>query len=126
MARKRRFDSRRRLLKTGEYEKVDGTYIFKWSDKAGNRHSFTAKTLEKLREKETDNVVNKYEGIRTEAQNVTVNDIYRLWCDLKRALKDNTFQNYKYMYETFVSENLGKLRVQRLKKQIYDVFTTIL
>lgn len=116
MARKKRFDSRRRLLKSGEYEKPDGSYIYKWSDRTGKRHSFTAKTLEELRTKETKITVDKYDGIRIEAQNVTVNDLYRLWCALKCGLKDNTFQNYKYMYEMFVAENLGKLRVQTLKK----------
>ena len=35
---------------------------------------------------------------------------------MKRGLKDNTFQNYKYMYEMFVEQDLGKLRIQKLKK----------
>lgn len=60
--------------------------------------------------------VNEYEGIRSEAVNTTVNDIYRLWCNMKRGLKDNTFQNYKYMYEMFVAPDLGQMKVQNLKK----------
>ena len=42
---KRRFESRRRLLKTGEYEKADGHYLYRWTDNKGMRHSVTADTL---------------------------------------------------------------------------------
>lgn len=35
---------------------------------------------------------------------------------LKRGLKDNTFENYKYMYETFVRNQIGDKRISMLKK----------
>lgn len=44
----------------------------------------------------------KSDGIKAEARYITINDLYELWKDLKRGLKNNTFENYKYMYETFV------------------------
>lgn len=112
----KRYDSRRRLLKKCEYEKADGHYIYRWTDGKGKRHSVTAPTLEELRCKEEQIQVNKHDGIRAEAVNVTVNDIYRLWCNMKRGLKDNTFQNYKYMYDTFVAPDLGRLKIQALKR----------
>lgn len=39
----------------------------------------------------------KLDGIRAEAQNIIINDIYDLWCSLKREMKDSTFQNYKLL-----------------------------
>lgn len=118
MAKKenKRYDSRRRLLKQNEYEKADGQYLYRWTDNMGKRHSVGAKTLEELRKKEGDIQVNKYDGIRSEAINTTVNDVYALWCNMKRGLKDNTFQNYKYMYATFVEPDFGRLKVKTLKK----------
>lgn len=113
---KKRYDSRRRLLKKCEYEKADGHYMYRWTDGKGKRHSITADTLEELRKKEEQLRVNEHDGIRSEAVNTTVNDIYRLWCNMKRGLKDNTFQNYKYMYEMFVAPDLGQMKVQNLKK----------
>ena len=35
---------------------------------------------------------------------------------LKKGLKDNTFSNYRYMYDQFVYEELGKQRVVLLKR----------
>ena len=39
-----------------------------------------------------------------------------MWCELKRGVKDNTFQNYKYMYNQFVRQNFGKQRIIMVKK----------
>ena len=58
----------------------------------------------------------KLDGIKAEARYVTVNEMFDLWCQLKRGLKNNTFENYKYMYDTFVRPNFGKQRIAALKK----------
>ena len=55
MAVERRKDNKNRVLKEGEYQRSSGTYEFKWRDKRGGRHSISAVTLEKLREKENHN-----------------------------------------------------------------------
>ena len=48
---KKRYDSKHRLLRTGETERTDGYYIYRWTTRDGRRHSCTAATLEELREK---------------------------------------------------------------------------
>ena len=53
------------------------------------------KTLEELREKEAAIEKDKLDGIKAEARYVTVNEMFDLWCQLKRGLKNNTFENYK-------------------------------
>lgn len=75
-----------------------------------------AKTLEELREKEAQIANDKFEGIKAESQNVTINEMFDLWCQIKRGLKNNTFENYKYMYNLFVRPNFGKNRISKLKK----------
>ena len=42
----------------------------------------------------------KNDGIKTEARYITVNELFDLWKVLKRGLKNNTFENYQYMYNT--------------------------
>ena len=112
----KRYDKKHRLLRTGETERADGYYVFRWTARNGKRRSVTASTLEELRKKEE--LINRdvSDGIRADVQNVTVNDVYDLWRHLKRGLKDNTFQNYCYMYDQFVAEDIGKLRIQKLKR----------
>lgn len=111
----KRKDKNRVVLRTGEGQRENGTYFYRWTVK-GVRHYVYAKTLEELREKEKSISKDKSDGIKAEARYVTVNDLFELWKSLKRGLKDNTFENYKYMYETFVSPNLGQQRISTLKK----------
>ena len=98
MAVERRKDAKRRVLKEGEYQRSNGTYEFKWRDRRGNRHSVYAKTLEELREKENDVLRDAFDGIQTEKSNLTINDLYDRWKQLKKGLQENTFNNYQYMY----------------------------
>ena len=57
-----------------------------------------------------------------EARYVIINEMYDLWEQLKRGIKDNTFENYKYMYNTFVRPSFGKKRIQTLKKSDVKIF----
>lgn len=122
----RRMDDKRRVLRTGETQRADGYYTYRWTTRNGKRHSVTAKTLEELREKEDQIVKDKCDGIRAEAKNVRLNDVFELWCNMKRGLKDNTYQNYCYMYNMFVRGNLGCLRVQTLRKSDIKRFYNLL
>lgn len=112
----RRLDKNRVTLRKGEYQRSDGRYCFRWNTRDGKRHCIYGKTLDELRRKETELTVDQFDGIRTDKQHTTVNDMFELWCELKRGLKDNTFQNYKYMYNNFVRNNFGRLRIVNVKK----------
>ena len=69
-----------------------------------------------MREKEAQIERDKQDGIKAEARYTTVNDLFELWIVLKRGLKNNTFENYKYMYNMFVRGYLGNKRISALKK----------
>lgn len=112
----KRYDRKRRLLKTGETERADGYYTYRWTSRNGKRHSVTASSLEELRKKEEQILRDTSDGIRADAQNVTVNALFELWRSLKQNLKGNTFSNYCYMYQQFVADDIGKLPVCKLKR----------
>lgn len=112
----KRKDKDRIVLKKGECQRANGTYHYSWTSQDGKRHFVYAKTLEELREKETQIEIDKFDGIKAEARNVTINEMFDLWCQIKRGLKNNTFENYKYMYNTFARPNFGKQRISTLKK----------
>ena len=115
-AQTKRKDKDRIVLRKGESQRKNGTYQFSWTDKLGKRHFIYAPTLEELREKEAAIEKDKLDGIKAEARYITLNEMFDLWCQLKRGLKNNTFENYKYMYNTFVRSNFGKQRITALKK----------
>lgn len=112
----RRKDNKKRVLKDGEYQRANGTFEYKWRDKRGKRNSIYAKTLDELRDKEIEVLRDTLDGIRTYEKNLTINDLYYLWVKIKRGLKDNTFQNYKYMYMQFVEPNFGHSKIADLKR----------
>ena len=113
---KPRFDNRHVRLKTGESQLENGSYVYRWTDRIGKRRAVYAPTLDLLREKEEEILIDKHDGIRADKKTMTVNDLFDLWKDLKRGIKDSTFQNYVYMYELFVRPTFGKNRVCMVKK----------
>ena len=115
-AKAKRKDKSRVVLRTGEIQRKDGTYQYSWTDKNKKRRYVYARTLDNLREKEEQIAKDISDGIKAEARYTTLNELYALWKDLKRGLKDNTFENYKYMYETFVRNQIGDKRISMLKK----------
>ena len=93
MAIERRKDNKNRVLKEGEYQRSNGTFEYKWRDKRGKRHSIYAKTLDELREKEIDVLRDALDGIRADKNDLTINDLYFRWVQLKKGLKANTCHN---------------------------------
>ena len=85
----RRKDNKNRVLKEGEYQRANGTFEYKWTDKKGKRHSTYAKTLEELREKENDVLRDILDGIKADKNSLTINDLYYRWVNLKKGLKYN-------------------------------------
>ena len=116
MAQTKRKDSARVVLRTGEGQRNNGTYYYRWQDKNGKRHYIYAKTLPELRMREKEVDKDNCEGIKAEARYTTVNDLYELWKQIKRGLKNSTYENYTYMYEMFVRNDIGKMRVSTIKK----------
>lgn len=112
----RRKDNKGRVLKEGETQRKNGTYDYRWKDKIGNRHSIYANTLDELRQKKEEVFKDMRDGIKVTSQKVTINDIYNIWITIKKGIKNNTFQNYKYMYNKFVYNTLGKYKLLEVKR----------
>lgn len=111
-----RKDAAGRKLKDGERQRPNGSYEYRWTDKIGKRHSIYAATLKELREKELKVTQDAIDGIRVSSNHLTVNDWYAKWKSLKKGLKENTFQNYQYMYNQYVSETFGKMKLKQVKR----------
>lgn len=122
----KRKDKQGRVLGKGEYQRPNGTYEYRWLSRNHKRHCLYAPTLEKLRDKEKELNRDLLNGIDIEEKMITLNDLYGLWQKLKKGLKDNTFKNYKYMYEKFVMPDFGENKVYFLKKSDIRVFCNTL
>ena len=116
MAQRTRYDSNRVKLRTGEYQKSDGHYEYRYTV-FGKTYSVYAKNLETLREKESEiQSLETAKQVKFDSRTTTLNDVFYLWKELKRGLRPNTFQNYCYMYERYVQDGLGRLYIASIKK----------
>ncbi len=55
-------------------------------------------------------------------QKSTLNDLFDLWLEIKRGLKENTKTNYVYMYDQYVRDSLGRMKISQLKKSDIKAF----
>ena len=111
MARKKaskRYDSKGIVLKTGEYQRKDGMYLYKYKDTMGKQRIIYSSTLAELRAKKEQTEQDLKDGIKTAKENtLTVNDMFDRYIATKTELKDSTRNNYKYMYEHYIRDSLS-------------------
>ena len=113
----------RYVLRAGEYERKDKKgFDYIWRDKYGHQHKIGALTLQELRQREKEVERDKLDGLHTSRKRTTVNDFYDVWKANKTGLKQNTYSNYVWMYETFVSQTLGKRRIAEVKESDIAAF----
>ena len=75
----KRKDNKGRNLRTGEYQRTDGIYQFKYTDSTGKKRVIYSKNLAELRVKEEAVKQDLKDGIKTRAEvNLTVNDIDKI------------------------------------------------
>lgn len=112
----KRRDKDRIVLRKGESQRSNGSYMYRWVDEEGKRKTVYAKTLDQLRVQEEIIEKDRLDRVKSEARFITLDDVYELWVQLKRGLRDNTFQNYIYLYGMFVKPLIGDKRVSTLLK----------
>ena len=116
MAKKiNRKDSKNRVLRQGEYARADGGYEYRWTDKNGQRHSRYRKNLADLRELEDQIHLDILEGVATEGNNFTLDDIFTKWIQVKRGLKEVTKNKYIHDYHKYIQPTLGGRSVDSVK-----------
>jgi len=116
-AKERRTADNRYVLRPNEYERSDRKgFTFHWRDKYGHQHKISALTLKELRQREKEIQRDELDGLHATKQRNTLNDFYDVWKKNKRGLKQNTYSNYVWMYDTFVSQTLGKKQIKDIKQ----------
>lgn len=114
-----------RQLRSGERKRKNGGYEYRYTTKTGERKSIYAKTLEELDEKKESISINNYYNIKP--NDYKLNDVYNLWKERKTGVKDNTKQNWFYMYECYAFDKVGKNKLKDLKLiDLQDYYTDLI
>lgn len=132
-----RKDKRNRVLYKGEYQKKNGMYEYRYTDTKGTAKSVYSWRLkpddvtpygkqETLSLRELERIIerDKQDDIDTiSAMKTTLNDFFDEYIE-ERPLKQSTRTNYKYMYQKYIREGLGKKKLSNIKytdiKRLYN------
>ena len=128
MSEKRK-DSKGRILRSGESQRPDGKYEYKYTDAKGVRRSAyswklvetdkvpegkrcneSLREIEKKLNKDIEDEINSFDAKKT-----TLDHFYEQYIETKRELKSSTITNYKYMYKKYVKDELGMLSISAIK-----------
>ncbi len=128
MAEKRK-DNKGRVLKDGESQRADGRYMYQFMDAYGRRktvYSWRLVETDKapkgkrdgvpLRELEERLHQDIKDGVRVGLGKMTLNDMFEIYFSTKRNLKQSTRTNYRYMWDKYVKEAIGRRKLQSIKK----------
>lgn len=114
MAGKRK-DRNGRVLKTGENQRKNGTYDYRYTDSYGKVRCIYAKTLEDLRKKEAAIQRDLADGIDYAAGEISVSDLVDRYMSLKRDIGHNTKRAYGTVINRIKESEFGQMRVRNVK-----------
>lgn len=115
MSEKRK-DKRGRILKTGESQRHDLTYQFRYKQHPkGKWHYVYAPTLEELRQKEIAIQQDLNAGINYAAGKITVVDLLERYIRLKQGVRYNTKVGYNFVLNLVRKEDFGKRKIKDIK-----------
>lgn len=126
MARKRRTDNKGYVLRVGEYQDKAGRYSFKYTQK-GKRYTVYALTLKELREKEKQIEKDREDGIDNTRGNLTLNQLFQEYLDLKTDIKESTRCNYQATWNNAIRESdIGRMKISKISKAHIQKFYSVL
>ena len=127
MSKKRR-DSHNRVLRTGESQRRDGRYMYKYINNAGNiKYVYSwqlvgtdtvphgAKADIPLRDKEKQIHRDLDAGIVFCAGNITVLELVKKYVSQKTGVRHNTEANYRFVINIIEKEAFGKKKIDKVK-----------
>lgn len=114
-------DSKGRVLRSGEAQRKDGRYMYRYIGVNGEKQCVYSwklvdtdkapagkKCEESLREMEKRIQRDKEDGINShKAKRTSLNSFYDAYIETKYELKQSTRTNYKYMYAKYIREEIG-------------------
>ena len=121
-----RKDGKGRILRSNEVVRPDGRYVYQYYDLKGNRKRVYSWRLvetdpvpkgkawcESLREMEKVILKDQMDGIETKSK-LTLNDRWDAYISDKPELKQSTRTNYRYMYDKYIRDDIGKMLIKSI------------
>ena len=114
MSEKRK-DHKGRILRTGESQRKDLIYQYRYTDIRGKRQTIYSSDLKELREKEKEIQKQLNEGIDYAAGSITVIDLVERYISLKQGVRYNTKVGYNFVLNLIKKEDFGYRQIRDIK-----------
>ena len=111
----RRKDSRGRVLRTGEYERADGSYEYRFTDLSKKRVSLYGRTLEELRRKEDEVAGLRRDGIDYSAGGISVLELLERYVAIRRGVRYSTRNGYQFVLEVMKKQPFGQRPIRSIR-----------
>lgn len=111
----KRKDNKGRILNTGENQRKDGSYQYRYKDYAGKRQTIYAPNLKELRDKEKNIQKQLDDGIDYSAGKITVFELVNKHISLKQGVRQNTKDGYEYMLKHHIENRLFQMQIGNVK-----------
>ena len=121
-----RKDSKGRALRTNEFQRKDGRYVYQYKDLRGCYKSIYSWRLvetdpvpkgkaycDSLREMEKAIQKDQLDGIEFKNK-VTLNDRWDSYISDKPELKQSTRTNYRYLYDKYIRDDIGRMPIKEI------------
>ena len=114
MSEKRR-DSKGRILRTGESQRKNGMYEFRYTDANKTRRAIYDMDLVRLRKKEDEIKVMQHDGIDYAGGAITVIQLLERYIRIKRGVRYNTTTGYMFVMSVIQKEAFGQRIIRDIK-----------
>ncbi|SCJ24373.1 Integrase [uncultured Butyricicoccus sp.] len=114
MSEKRK-DKKGRVLRTGESQRKDLIYQYRYTDIHGKRQTIYSSDLKELREKEKKIQAWVDEGLDYAAGNVTVTQLVERYISIKQGVRYNTKVGYSFVLGLIKKERFGYRVIRDIK-----------
>lgn len=111
----KRKDKKGHVLRTGESQRKDLTYQYRYTDAGGKRHTVYSPTLDSLRKKEEE--INRVEnaGASYNDGGITVIELLERYISLKQGVRYATTVGYNFVLNLVKKEDFGQRRIRDIK-----------
>lgn len=111
----KRKDNKGRVLRTGELQRANGMYEFRYTDAHKKRRSIYDTDMVRLRKKEDEIKMMRHEGIDYAGWEITVIELLERYISLRRGVRYNTTTGYQFVMSVLKKEPFGQRIIRDIK-----------
>jgi len=111
----KRTDDKGRVLKPGESQRENLTYMYRYTDQFKQRKTIYAKTLTELRKKEKEIAAREVMGYFTDTRNITLSELMQRHNNAKTERRISTRNNYEDRKKTIERFPIARCKASSIK-----------